>query len=61
MKGVTLAMAPKESQDARSPNTAVHSYEKLIASRADRSCPLAADKLVARFRRWDRSARAGTK
>lgn len=51
VKGVTLAMAPKESQDAIA-EFGRPSYEKLIAS-APIELPLAADKLVAAFRRWD--------
>ena len=51
VKGVTLAMAPKESQDAIA-EYGRPMYEKLIAS-APIELPLPAAKLVAAFRRWD--------
>jgi len=51
VKGVTLAMAPKESQDAIA-EYGRPIYEKLIAS-TPIELPLPADKLVAAFRRWD--------
>jgi putative spermidine/putrescine transport system substrate-binding protein len=51
VKGVTLAMAPKESQDAIA-EFGRPSYDKLIADHPI-ELPLAADKLVQAFRRWD--------
>lgn len=51
VKGVTLAMAPQESQDAIN-EFGRPAYEKLIAS-APIMLPLPADKMVAAFRRWD--------
>lgn len=51
VKGVTLAMAPKESQDAIA-EFGRPSYEKLIASNPI-VLPLPADRMVAAFRRWD--------
>lgn len=51
VKGVTLAMAPKESQDAIA-EFGRPIYEKLIADNKI-ELPLPADKLVAAFRRWD--------
>ncbi len=51
VKGVTLAMAPKESQDALA-EFGRPSYEKLIAE-APVEIPLPAAKLVLAFRRWD--------
>ncbi len=51
VKGVTLAMAPKESQEALA-EFGRPSYEKLIAE-APIELPLAAAKLVLAFRRWD--------
>ncbi|PWC80313.1 ABC transporter substrate-binding protein [Azospirillum sp. TSH100] len=51
VKGVTLAMAPKESQDAIA-EYGRPSYDKLIADNPI-ELPLAADKLVQAFRRWD--------
>jgi putative spermidine/putrescine transport system substrate-binding protein len=51
VKGVTLDMAPKESQDAIA-EFGRPSYEKLIAGNPI-ELPLAAEMLVAAFRIWD--------
>jgi putative spermidine/putrescine transport system substrate-binding protein len=51
VKGVTLDMAPKESQDAIR-EYGRPEYEKLIAE-TPTELPLDADKMVLAFRRWD--------
>jgi len=51
VKGVTLDMAPKESQDAIR-EYGRPEYEKLIAD-VPTELPLDADKMVQAFRRWD--------
>jgi putative spermidine/putrescine transport system substrate-binding protein len=51
VKGVTLAMAPKESQDALA-EFGRPGYEKLIAE-TPIELPLPAQKMVQAFRRWD--------
>lgn len=51
VKGVTLDMAPKESQDAIR-EYGRPEYEKLIAD-TPTELPLDADKMVLAFRRWD--------
>ncbi|HWX49985.1 MAG TPA: extracellular solute-binding protein [Roseomonas sp.] len=51
VKGVTLDMAPKESQDAIR-EFGRPEYEKLIAE-VPTELPLDADKMVQAFRRWD--------
>jgi putative spermidine/putrescine transport system substrate-binding protein len=51
VKGVTLAMAPKESQEALA-EFGRPGYDKLIAG-APTEIPLPAEKLVLAFRRWD--------
>ena len=51
VNGVTLAMAPKESQEALA-EFGRPGYDKLIADNPI-ELPLAAEKLVLAFRRWD--------
>jgi putative spermidine/putrescine transport system substrate-binding protein len=51
VKGVTLEMAPKESQDAIK-EFGRPEYAKLIADNPI-ELPLDADKLVLAFKRWD--------
>jgi putative spermidine/putrescine transport system substrate-binding protein len=51
VKGVTLAMAPKDSQQALA-EYGRPGYDKLIADNPI-ELPLAAEKLVFAFRRWD--------
>ena len=56
VKGVTLAMAPQESQDiVREFGRPL--YDKLIAD-LPVEVPLAPDRLVAAFRRWDQEVGA---
>ncbi len=57
VKGVTLAMAPKESQDVIA-EFGRPEYDALIASTPSET-PLDADKMVLAFRRWDEEV--GTK
>ena len=57
VKGVTLAMAPKESQDAIK-QFGRPEYEDLIAGNPI-ELPLEPDRLVAAFRIWDQQIGAG--
>ena len=57
VKDVPLSMAPKDSQDASSANTARPFYDKLIAE-VPSEVPLPADKLVFAFQRWDQQVGA---
>ncbi len=56
-KGVTLAMAPKESQDVIK-EFGRPSYDDLIAKLPTRP-PLTPERLVAAFRRWDQEVGVG--
>jgi putative spermidine/putrescine transport system substrate-binding protein len=57
VKGVTLAMAPKESQDVIK-EFGRPMYDDLIAKLPTRP-PLTPERLVAAFRRWDQEVGAG--